>query len=316
MDISAAGAHCRNILQQVGRVIVGREDVLRKFLTAVVANGHILIEDFPGLAKTLMAKAFSAALGCDFARVQFTPDLLPSDIIGSYVYNQKTNSFELRRGPIFTNILLADEINRSPPKTQAALLEAMMERQVTIEGNTFRLGPPFIVIATQNPIELEGVYPLPEAQLDRFAIKIGVGYPSMAEELEILARRRERRSDEWRLESVVDRSTLLEIQRMVEDVEVHPDIEEYIVRIARSTREHQLVEMGVSPRGTQMLWHLCRAHALVNGRDYVIPDDVKAMAVPCLSHRIVLRAGTWVQGIKPQHIIEELLLKTPVPRVV
>ncbi|MEM0226772.1 MAG: MoxR family ATPase, partial [Thermofilaceae archaeon] len=285
-----------------------------KLLVALLARGHVLIEDYPGLAKTLMAKTLAQSLGLQFKRVQFTPDLLPADITGSYVYNQRTGDFELRKGPIFTNILLADEINRAPPKTQSALLEAMQERQVTLDGVTYRLEEPFLVIATQNPIEFEGVYPLPEAQLDRFAMRLRVGYPDESEEVEILRRRIRRGSDEVRVEVVATREEVVEMQRAVERVHVDESILGYIVAIVRATRQHPRVEVGVSPRGAEILMKLARARAAVAGRDYVIPDDVKELAVEALAHRLVLRAEQWVKGVEPESVIRDVLNAVPVPK--
>ena len=314
MDVKSVSRICEKVLGEVGRVIVGKRDVLEKLLLAILSRGHVLIEDYPGLAKTLMAKTLAGALGLDFKRVQFTPDLLPADITGTYVYNQRTGEFELRRGPIFTNILLADEINRAPPKTQSALLEAMQERQVTLEGRTHRLKEPFIVIATQNPIEYEGVYPLPEAQLDRFMMKLGVGYPTEEEEAEILKRRIDRKSDDFYVDRVVDGDTVLEMQRAIEEVYVDESIISYIVSIVRATRTHPRVEVGASPRGALALLKLARAHAALRGRDYVIPDDVKYIALEALSHRVILKSEMWVRGIKPQRVIEEVLSSVPVPK--
>ena len=314
MDVKSVSRICEKVLGEVGRVIVGKRDVLEKLLLAILSRGHVLIEDYPGLAKTLMAKTLAGALGLEFKRVQFTPDLLPADITGTYVYNQRTGEFELRRGPIFTNILLADEINRAPPKTQSALLEAMQERQITLEGRTHRLKEPFIVIATQNPIEYEGVYPLPEAQLDRFMMKLGVGYPTEEEEAEILKRRIDRKSDDFYVDRVVDGDTVLEMQRAIEEVYVDESIISYIVSIVRATRTHPRVEVGASPRGALALLKLARAHAALRGRDYVIPDDVKYIALEALSHRVILKSEMWVRGIKPQRVIEEVLSSVPVPK--
>ena len=314
MDVKSVSRICEKVLGEVGRVIVGKRDVLEKLLLAILSRGHVLIEDYPGLAKTLMAKTLAGALGLDFKRVQFTPDLLPADITGTYVYNQRTGEFELRRGPIFTNILLADEINRAPPKTQSALLEAMQERQVTLEGRTHKLKEPFIVVATQNPIEYEGVYPLPEAQLDRFMMKLGVGYPTEEEEAEILKRRIDRRSDDFYVDRVVDGDTVLEMQRAIEEVYVDESIISYIVSIVRATRTHPRVEVGASPRGALALLKLARARAALRGRDYVIPDDVKYIALEALSHRVILKSEMWVRGIKPQRVIEEVLSSVPVPK--
>jgi MoxR-like ATPase len=273
------------------------------------------LEDFPGLAKTLMAKSFAASMGCNFARVQFTPDLLPSDITGTYIYNQKTSEFELRKGPVFTNILLADEINRSPPKTQAALLEAMQERQATLDGRTHSIESPFVVFATQNPIEFEGVYQLPEAQLDRFIMRIRVGYPTVEEEKEIMKRRIGRRSDEYNVSPIANPRRILEMQSSVEEVHVDDDVLSYLVEIARATREHPQIEVGVSPRGAMALMKLARASAVADGRDYVIPDDVKSLAIPAFNHRIILKAESWVKGVDSVRILESILEKIPVPKV-
>lgn len=289
--------------------------MLKLVLTSILADGHILIEDLPGLAKTLMAKSFAKALGLEFKRVQFTPDLLPSDIIGVNVFNQKTLEFEFKKGPVFTNILLADEINRAPPKTQSALLEAMQEKQVTVEGKTYQLPRPFIVIATQNPIEQEGTYPLPEAQLDRFLVRLRVGYPSKEDEKEILRRRIERKQEEVEIDTVLSPEELLEMQREIEDVYVSEAIIEYITSIVWATREDRKnIEVGVSPRGSLALLKLSRAYAAIEGRDYVIPDDVKAVAVPALSHRIILKRELWYTRVSQESVIMKILEKVPVPK--
>jgi MoxR-like ATPase len=314
MEPEEVGEVCGRVIAEVGKVIVGKRSVIEKLLVALLARGHVLIEDYPGLAKTLMAKTLAQALGLEFKRVQFTPDLLPADITGSYVFNQRTGSFELRRGPVFTNILLADEINRAPPKTQSALLEAMQERQVTLDGVTYKLEEPFFVIATQNPIEFEGVYPLPEAQLDRFAMRLRVGYPSGDEEVEILKRRIARGSDEVRVEVVASRDDVLSMQRAVEKVHVDEGVLRYIVAIARATRGHPRVEVGVSPRGAEALMKLSRALAALRGRDYVIPDDVKELAADALAHRLVLKAEQWVRGVEPESVIADVVSSIPVPK--
>jgi len=314
MNVREASDICNQILREVGKVIVGKEDIIKKLLIAVLCDGHVLIEDYPGLAKTLMAKTLSKTLGCVFKRIQFTPDLLPADITGSYVFNQRTMEFEFRKGPIFTNILLADEINRAPPKTQSALLEAMQEEQVTVDGKTFKLKEPFIVIATQNPIEYEGVYPLPEAQVDRFLMKIRIGFPSRDDEIEILRRRIAWRTDFIEVNTIVDSKTVVEMQKAVEDVYVDDALLEYIVDISRMTREHGRVELGVSPRGTVSLMKLARAKAVIDGRDYVIPDDVKFVAVEALAHRLILKTEIWVRGIRPEDVIKEVIDKVPVPK--
>ncbi|AFL95219.1 putative AAA-type ATPase chaperone 2 [Thermococcus cleftensis] len=303
------------VLSEVKKAIVGKDEVLRLILTTILADGHVLLEDLPGLAKTLMAKSFAKALGVQFTRVQFTPDLLPSDILGVSVFNQKTLEFEFRKGPVFTNILLADEINRAPPKTQSALLEAMQERQVTVEGSTHSLPRPFIVIATQNPIEQEGTYPLPEAQLDRFLVRLRVGYPSKAEEIEILRRRMARKREEPDVQTVLSAEEVVEMQRAVEEVYVSDAILEYITDIVTATREDRReIEIGASPRGSLALLKLSRAYAALNGRDYVIPDDVKAVAVPALSHRLILKRELWYTKVSQESIMEKLLERVPVPK--
>ncbi|QDA30457.1 MoxR family ATPase [Thermococcus indicus] len=303
------------VLEEVKKAIVGKDEVLRLILTTILADGHVLLEDLPGLAKTLMAKSFAKALGVQFTRVQFTPDLLPSDILGVSVFNQKTLEFEFRKGPVFTNVLLADEINRAPPKTQSALLEAMQERQATIEGNTYSLPRPLIVIATQNPIEQEGTYPLPEAQLDRFLVRLRVGYPSKAEEIEILRRRMARKKEEPDVRTVLSAEEVVKMQRTVEEVYVSDAILEYITDIVTATREDKReIEIGASPRGSLALLKLSRAYAALNGRDYVIPDDVKAVAVPALSHRLILKRELWYTKVSQESIMEKLLERVPVPK--
>ncbi|AIF68537.1 ATPase [Palaeococcus pacificus DY20341] len=303
------------ILNEVKKAIVGKEEVLRLILTTILADGHILLEDLPGLAKTLMAKSFAKALGVEFKRVQFTPDLLPSDILGVSVFNQKTLEFEFKKGPIFTNILLADEINRAPPKTQSALLEAMQERQVTIEGRTYPLKAPFVVIATQNPIEQEGTYPLPEAQLDRFLVRLRVGYPTKGQEIEILKRRIERKRDEVEINPVVSPQDVVEMRRGIEEVYISDAILDYIVDIIEATRsDKKNVEIGASPRGSLALMKLSRAYAALNGRDYVIPDDVKAVAIPALSHRLILKRELWYLHVSQEKVMERILEKVPVPK--
>jgi MoxR-like ATPase len=304
----------RKLVDSVGSVIVGKTAVLEDVFACILADGHILFEDFPGLAKTLLAKTYAQVLGCTFRRVQFTPDLLPADITGSYIFNREKSLFELRRGPVFTNILLGDEINRAPPKTQAALLEAMQERQVTLEGETHKLEAPFLVFATQNPIEYEGTYPLPEAQVDRFLVKLSVGYPSAGDEIEILSRRMRRGRDAADVPGIISPQTVLEMQKAVETVHVDADIEKYMVEIVRKTREDPLVEVGASPRGSLALLKLSRARAVISGRDYVIPDDVKRFTVPALSHRLVLKPDPWVRGLKGSSIVKEIVDKVPVPK--
>ncbi len=314
MKIEEAASLCRKIKEEVQKAIVGRDEVLDTILAAFLTDGHVLIEDYPGLAKTLMANSLASASGCSFRRVQFTPDLLPSDITGTYVYNQKTGDFDLKRGPVFTNVLLADEINRAPPKTQAALLEAMQEHQVTLDGNTEMLREPFVVFATQNPIEYEGVYPLPEAQLDRFSVKVKAGYPSREEEIEILKRRLARGSDIVRVEKVATPSEIIAAQKCVESVHVDDAILSYAAEIAHSTRSNHFVAVGVSPRGTMMLIKLARASALLKGMDYVIPDHVKSIVTPCFSHRLILKPESWTRGTTPAVVIREVLSAVTVPK--
>jgi len=303
------------ILDQVGTAIVGKRPVLEKMFLATLCDGHVLIEDYPGLAKTLMAKSLATALGCTFKRVQFTPDLLPADITGTYIFDRKASEFVLRKGPVFTNVLLADEINRAPPKTQAALLEAMQERQTTLEGETHPLPRPIIVMATQNPIEYEGTYPLPEAQIDRFLMKIGIGYPTKEQEKEILERRRLRREDDVRISPVQSADQVLAMQQGVEDVHVDDAIETYIVEIVTRTRAHSQVEVGASPRGSLALLKLSRALAVLRGRDFVLPDDVKEIAVAGLAHRLILKPDPWIKGVRTDAIVREILTSVPVPKV-
>ena len=313
LSIEVVGALSSRVLDEVERAVVGKRDALELVLLGLLADGHVLIEDFPVLAKTLAARSFAQVTSMRFARIQFTPDLMPSDVTGSSVFNQRTGDFEFRPGPIFTNLLLGDEINRAPPKTQAALLEAMQERQVTIEGQTNRLERPFLVIATQNPIEYEGTYPLPEAQLDRFILRIGVGYPSRDDEWALLERRLERGADEVSLAAVTDRDGLLDMQASIEQVHVSEPIGAYIVDIVSSTRTSQRVQVGASPRGSLAILKLSRAKAALDGRDFVTPEDVKAVAVPALSHRLILRPELWVQRVRPEDVVRESLETVPAP---
>lgn len=301
------------ILDEVERAVVGKRSALELALCALLADGHVLIEDYPGLAKTLIARSFATVIGARFSRVQFTPDLMPSDVTGASIYNQRTSEFEFRPGPVFTNVLLADEINRAPPKTQAALLEAMQERQVTTDDRTRPLERPFLVMATQNPIEYEGTYPLPEAQLDRFMIRMRVGYPSSEDEWDILARRLERREDEAEVRPVVDREELVALQQSVEDVHVSEAVGRYIVAVVGATRESPSVQVGASPRGTLALMKLSRVRALLDGRDFVVPDDVKAVAVPVLAHRLALRPELWVQRVQAEDVVRDCMNSVAVP---
>ena len=306
-------ARCDRILAEVERAVVGKREPLELILLGILADGHVLIEDYPGLAKTLIARSFAQVASMRFSRIQFTPDLMPVDVTGSSIFNQRTADLEFRPGPIFANLLLADEINRAPPKTQAALLEAMQERQVTIEGRTNPLERPFIVLATQNPIEYEGTYPLPEAQLDRFVARIGVGYPSREDEWQVLERRLERQEDEIELAEVVDGPTVVEMQRSLEQVHVSEPIGLYMVDIVAATRASQRLQVGASPRGTLALLKLSRGKAVLEGRDFVTPEDVKAVAVPALAHRLTLRPELWVQRISGDQIVREALATVPTP---
>jgi len=303
----------RRVLDEVERAVVGKRNTLELFLLAVLSDGHVLLDDLPGLAKTLTARSFARATGLEFRRIQFTPDLMPSDVTGASIYNQKTAEFVFRPGPVFTNLLLADEINRAPAKTQSALLESMQERQVTTEGTTRELPRPFLVIATQNPIEFEGTYPLPEAQLDRFLVRLRMGYPSGDEESAVLRARIERAADNVQLEPVVDAPTLQSMQAGVERVHVADTLTGYMVALVEATRTNARLLVGASPRGTLALLQLSRARALLQGRDYVVPDDVKAVAVPALAHRLILRPELWVQQVRAEEVVEECLGAVPTP---
>jgi MoxR-like ATPase len=301
------------VLDEMERAVVGKRDALELVLMGLLADGHVLLEDYPGLAKTLTARSFAQVASIGFARIQFTPDLMPADVTGSSIWNQRDSDFDFRPGPIFTNLLLADEINRAPPKTQAALLEAMQERQVTIEGTTHQLARPFLVLATQNPIEYEGTYPLPEAQLDRFLLRVGFGYPSAGDEWEVLTRRLERRADEVELEPVIDGPTLIALQDSIEQVHVGDSVGRYIVELVRATRTSAATAVGASPRGSLALLKLSRCRAALGGRDFVTPDDVKSVAVPALSHRLMLRPELWVQRTSAEDVVRELLDSVPTP---
>ncbi|MBM7583250.1 MoxR-like ATPase [Caldicoprobacter guelmensis] len=309
-------AHIYELAQKVKsniqRVIVGKENIIDLLLIALISSGHVLLEDVPGMGKTLLAKCLAKSLDCTFKRVQFTPDLLPSDLSGINYFNQKIGEFEFRPGPIFTNILLADEINRATPRTQSSLLECMEERQVTIDGETMKLQQPFMVIATQNPIEIQGTFPLPEAQLDRFLIKVQMGYPSTAEGIEILKRFKEKNPFE-EISAVVSREEIIAAQRDCVNVYVSDDILKYIVNIIEMTRKHNDVHLGVSPRGSQALLRASQVYAILQGRDYVIPDDVKAMAKPVLRHRMILRNVIAAKSGQQDEIIEQILRQVPVP---
>jgi MoxR-like ATPase len=314
MAIEEFVGHAKSLLQEIEKAVVGKRDVLEHLLAAFLSNGgHILIEDYPGLAKTLIANAFADVLGLTFRRIQFTPDLLPGDITGGYIFDTSLNQFGLRKGPIFTNILLADEINRASPKTQSALLEAMQEYQVTLEGETLDLPFPFIVVATQNPIEYEGTFPLPEAQLDRFIVRLDVGYPGAEEELEILERRRQRKDDAIQLNAVVSADVFSMMRQIVEEVYVDPDVERYIVALVSETRIHPQIAVGSSPRGSLALLKLSRAWAALQGRMFVTPDDVKQFAREALCHRLILEPSLWGSRTTEQDVVDEILGSVAVP---
>ena len=300
----------QRLIHEVSKVIVGKKRVLELVVIDILAQGNILFEDFPGLAKTVMASTFARASGCDFKRIQFTPDVLPADITGSHVYDQKTSNFDFRPGPVFTNFLLGDEVNRAPPKTQSAMLEAMQEHQVTIEGRTHRLAPPFIVMATQNPIEQEGTYPLPEAQMDRFLMRLSVGYPDETDEAEIARRRLRRGKDEFDVTPVCTPKAIVAMQQACEEVVVHEDVLGYVARLVHATRSHPDLLVGSSPRGTLGLVKAARAHAALAGRPFTTPDDVREMAVPVLAHRIILKPDARFSGKTGSTVIEDLLRRT------
>ncbi|MHB8296832.1 MAG: AAA family ATPase [Acidimicrobiales bacterium] len=303
------------MLDEIERAVIGKRQVLELVMVAILARGHVLLEDYPGLAKTLIARCFASVTGLTFSRIQFTPDLMPSDVTGSAIYDQASREPRFVPGPVFTNLLLGDEINRAPPKTQVALLEAMAEGQVTTDGVTRVLPVPFIVLATQNPIEFEGTYPLPEAQLDRFLLRSAVGYPAFDQEVEMLSRRTGRKVDAVELRSVSPRETLLAMQRAVEEVHVSRSVASYMVELASATRSHPSVEVGASPRATMALLLASRARAAMSSRDFVTPDDVKSLAVPVLAHRLSLRPETWVRGVKADAAVLDCLEKVSTPPV-
>ena len=313
--LAAALQTAHAVLDEVERAVIGKRDVLELVLMGFLADGHVLLDDLPGVAKTLMARSFATATGLEFRRIQFTPDLLPADITGATLLDQRTQTFTFRPGPLFANLLLADEVNRAPAKTQAALLEAMQERQVTADGVTHILEPPFLVVATQNPIEYEGTYPLPEAQLDRFILRTAVGYPSVDDEWDLLARRMERGTDEVVLKAVTDPSGLRAMQAALECVHVDEAIGRYVVSLVTATRAASQLQVGASPRGTLALMKLGRAHTLMRERDFVTPDDVKAIVAPALAHRVVLRSDLWVRRVSPDDVLAELVAAVPAPSV-
>ena len=313
MTISETAKRCAEILDEVERVIVGKREVLRLVLLGILAGGHVLLEDLPGLGKTMMARSFAHVLDLQFTRIQFTPDLLPADVTGAPLYDQRTGDIVFRPGPVFTNLLLADEINRTPPKTQAALLEAMAEQQVTVDGQSRPLPQPFIVLATDNPIEYEGTYPLPEAQLDRFLLRTRLGYLPPEGEAAMLRQRLEQAGQVPGLRAVVDAQGLLELRESLHQVHVGDDVISYVVRLLTATREHPKVAVGASPRGGIAVTDLARGHAVADGRDYVTPEDVKAIAVPALAHRLVLRPELWVRNITGEDIVADLLAEVATP---
>jgi MoxR-like ATPase len=311
-DVAALG---QKVIAEVERAVVGKHELLETVTCAMLAAGHVLFEDFPGLGKTLIARSFATALGLDFKRIQFTPDLLPGDITGGYIFNRNENRFELRRGPIFANLVLADEINRASPKTQSALLEAMQEARVTLEGETLSLPEPFLVLATQNPIEYEGTFPLPEAQLDRFMLKVTVGYPTLEEEREILQRRHKRQMEEVSLMPVCSAAQVLEMRQVIETVHVDPDLELYIARLVHETRIDRRVAVGASPRASLAFLKVARARAALLGRTFILPDDIKYFATPVLGHRMIMQPEYWMGRRVAEEVIGDILNKVPVPVV-
>ncbi|MFC6823419.1 AAA family ATPase [Halopelagius fulvigenes] len=315
MDVQRAASTCDDVVAAVGEAVVADRSFLETVLTGVLARGHVLLEDVPGTGKTLTARSVAAALGLSFSRIQFTPDLLPSDITGSTVYDESTGTFEFSRGPVFANVVLADEINRAPPKTQAALLEAMGESQVTVDGETYELPDPFFVIATQNPVEQEGTFRLPEAQRDRFVVKTRLGYPDRAGERELVDRRADRTARSPSVERVVEGDDVAALRRVPETVRVDEKLRDYVVDLGRATRGDDRIEVGVSPRGVQRLFEAARARAVVQGRDYVVPDDVKTVAGPVFGHRLVLSSAARVRGTDSVEVVEDVLDEVPVPSV-
>ncbi|BAN00952.1 putative ATPase [Ilumatobacter coccineus YM16-304] len=313
LELPKVSQLARSILDEVETAVIGKRDALTMVLSGILAGGHVLLEDFPGLGKTLAARSFAQTLGLDFARAQFTPDLLPADLTGSFIFDQRVNEFSFRKGPLFTGLLLADEINRTPPKTQAALLEAMQERQVTIEGETFALDAPFHVLATANPVEYEGTYPLPEAQLDRFMIQVSFGYPTLDEEWDVLHRRLDRQREEQTLRGIIDAPTLLDMQAAVEQVTVDESVGRYCVALATATRSHAHVLMGSSPRGSLALMLVARSFAVIAGRDYVTPEDVKAVATAVLAHRIAVKPELWMSNASGASVVAAVLASVPTP---
>ncbi len=319
LNIEETAEISKHILHEINKHIIGKKEVLKKIMTAFLADGHILFEDYPGLAKTMICRSFASTLGCDFTRIQFTPDLLPQDLTGAEIYNQKHNEFEFKKGPLFSDIVLADEINRATPKTQSALLEAMGEYQCSVGGTTYPLidtNKPFLVVATQNPLELEGTFALPEAQIDRFQAKIRIGYPSKNAEQEILSNRIQRQTKGFDVQQITDRSTFWQMQRSVESIQVSEDIKRYIVEIVQQTRELHHIKVGASPRGSLDLMALSRANALLDNRNFVTPQEVKDMSIIALAHRIVLEVGSWLSGTSSESVIQNILDEVKAPRKV
>jgi MoxR-like ATPase len=315
MDATEANAECDAVLDEVANAVIAEREFLETVMVGLLSRGHVLLEDVPGTGKTLTARSFATALGLSFSRVQFTPDLLPTDVLGTHVFNEQDREFEFQAGPVFANVVLADEINRAPPKTQAALLEAMEERQVTIDGETRELPEPFFVIATQNPVEQEGTFPLPEAQVDRFVVKSSIGYPDLDGEVELLHRRAGRVAQAPSVERVLSEDRVRSVQMAPEEVRVDDDLVEYVAAVARATREDHRVDVGVSPRGTQRLFEVARSRAALRGREYVTPDDVKSMAVPALAHRLVLTPDATVENVEKAGVVGDVLDEVPVPTV-
>lgn len=311
-DLAEVKRKIDQVIDEVETVIIGKREIIRLALTSILSNGHILIDDVPGVGKTTLAKSLAKTLGCTFRRVQFTPDLLPSDVTGTSIFNQKTTEFEFREGPIFAQFVLADEINRATPKTQSSLMECMEERQVTVDGTTYRLPAPFFVIATENSVEYHGTYPLPEAQLDRFMMRLEVGYPEDTEESQILDSQTVRHPLE-KLRTILSAPEILELQQAVQSIFLEPSIRDYIVEIVRETRKHPMVALGASPRGSLNLSHAARSLAATTGRDYVMPDDVKQIAIPVLAHRLVLRPEARMRRVSAGDIVREIVSEVAVP---
>jgi MoxR-like ATPase len=315
MDVTEASERSEDVIQEVLGAVVADQEFMETVMVGILARGHVLLEDVPGTGKTLTASSIATALGLDFSRIQFTPDLLPTDVTGTHVFNERDRSFDFNEGPIFANVVLADEINRAPPKTQAALLEAMQEEQVTVDGETHQLPEPFFVIATQNPVEQEGTFELPEAQVDRFLVKSSIGYPDEPGEVELLHRRSDRDVQTPTVTSVLDEDSVRDLRQVSETVHAEDDLIEYVAKIGRETRERPRAEVGVSPRGVQSLFEAARARAVLTGRDFVTPDDVKQVVDPVLAHRIVLTPEASIDKVNKARIVEEAVEQVPVPTV-